>query len=309
MKKLYIFLSLLLATSANVYSEDIDPTWEIIGFDKGEWPTIENDTIRKTLEKGNSAVTVSFIKSKHQNPLPDAVIDGERYEDITFIQVFDESNSGSKNNNSLARSSYVLFEIPEGKDHIKKVEILGYSMQSISYFVEAYSKTDNKVNSYNLTKPGGDGEPWGEYLSYSQAFGGGNIDQAKGADIAGSTEDLESIRNVRFNWCSKEFGNVMHSTSGLGVIVTGMRIYTELTGVTGIENDENTNKMNIIVQNNQLELNQLADVVIYNTLGHVVATKTNTKEVLTVDLAKGIYIVKATSNENSKNVITKKFIK
>lgn len=314
MKKLYIYSCLLLLTSARVFSQESTPTWEFIGLDQATWSSPQ------TLTKGNSEVTVTFVRYGF-GEANDIWVDNESYSSIEYIDLYDDTNIAPTAANSMPLSSYIEIAIPEGKDHIKKVEVIGYAITGSNddtVLTEAYSTTTNVVTGIggNATRDpywlSLDGAAWGEILLLSKAYSGGNqynACQTIGADIRGTEDDLKSIRYVRFNWSSRAFGALPHSGRGVPGRIFGLKIYTDLTGATGIETEESENDFDVLIKQNTLEFTKSVDVKVYNAIGHVVATGVNTTQVSTNNLPKGMYIIKASSRENQKSVITKKFMK
>ncbi|MCD7972761.1 MAG: T9SS type A sorting domain-containing protein [Candidatus Azobacteroides sp.] len=294
-------------------------TFKIRGFEESEW----QDT--KTLTEGNSQVNISFLRYTFQKAT-NIWVEGQMHEAFPYIKLSDGTNEGSGTaENNINFSSYILIEIPQGKDPVTQVEVIGYAHGASNEFdicslTEAYSTTTSETASFRLTSPVSSYNPWaGEIYvmgapadaasnAYSHTYTAGRDDNFDGVNDpipANTAEELKQIRFIRLNWSSAEFASLPSSMGrGRPLALFGLNIYTDKAGVSTATEEVQAQQLSVSQQGKLLTFNKEADVEVFSLNGTKVKSGNNITALSTGGLEQGIYILRATDKE--KNTITRK---
>lgn len=318
-KNYFLFLLCLFLSPSTIFASE-EPTFKVRGLSASEWGA------PKILLSGNSKITVSFMKYSFESG-SNIWVDGSYYDNIDYIRLNDASNEANGTNieNNINFSSYILIEIPEGSDPVTQIELIGYAygannIYDTSNLVEAYSTTDDTNNAYKLFNPTNAGETWATGYSMlgpsDDVVGNGNslthvigrydaTYTAVDPIPANDDSELESIRYIRINWSSAEFGNLSYMGRGRPLALFGFNIYTKSNDNPVNIEEKETKSFTCNYINGSLETNEISDVYVYSLSGSLVSKVTNIQKVDLSSYSKGLYVIKAVSKE-SGNISVRK---
>lgn len=213
-------------------------------------------------------------------------------ETISETAPYDVVTLRGRSNFSVAQSPYILIELP-AKHNIVDVEVLGRAAGGAAgakaQLICAFSTSGTKDSDFGV-----DPSNWDPDLSYTQDACPERSKQA----LLDGTKYIKLISNKSYAGVAIGFD--------ANPMIFAINLYAKDTG-TGI-GEEDATALDIQLYGRNLQLNELADVVIYDITGKLVAQYANVEDAYLDSLNGGVYVVKAT-NKNGQIATQKVVIK